>query len=119
MSDAVEFVLSGELHNTSFQQVHGALLELGVPIRVHHDLELEWTEPDVDVQIYLDELSRPGVWYLLHGAVGSDRQAALDRARALSGSLERHDIVYRLELDVDAVDGEHMLTVCHPRFPQP
>jgi len=117
MTSVDEFILSGELRDTSFQQVQRALIELGAPIRVLHDVELEWIEPDVDVLIYLDELSQPGVWYLLRGSVGNDRQRALDRTRALSRCLERHDIVYRLELDVDAADGEHLLTVCHPRFP--
>jgi hypothetical protein len=117
MTDVIEYVLSGELHDTSFAQVHRALLELGAPIRVHHDVEFEWIEPDVDVEIYVEDPSRPGVWYLLRGSVGSDRQTALDRTRALSRCLERHDIVYRLELDVEAADGEHLLTVCHPRFP--
>jgi hypothetical protein len=117
VNDVIEFVLSGELHDASFQRVHQALVELGASIRFHHDVELAWLEPDVDVELYLDDPSRPGVWDLLRGSVGSDRQAAIDRAHALSRSLERHDIVYHLELDVEAADGEHLLTMCHPRFP--
>jgi hypothetical protein len=110
--------ISGDLPDAAPAAVRQVLADLGVPIRVHHEIDVEWSEPGID--IHFEGVLRPegGVDYLITGSIVGERAAAIERVQTLAKALEARGIVYQLELDDERdLDGGKVVTLAHPKFP--
>lgn len=102
------FVLSGDIRATTFSAVQTALAVLGPAITVHHDIDLDWCEPNaVDVTF---ESSAPlggrDLDYVVRGTIDDQLDAAIARVQRIAKALDRHEVAYRFELDCSDGDGE-------------
>src|SRR5687768_14960892 len=105
------YTISGELRGTSYRALGAALAKLVPSVTEEHDVEFEWRAGDMDINIYVGELTGTvGVLdYMISGWLTCTREEALERAEQLVKAFDAGNIVYRIELDTED-EVENLLT---------